>query len=438
MPLNGTRTYVGFGFGAIQTGLFLYEAFQSGNFKRLVIAEIVPDVVREIRDADGYYTFNIAHADRIEAARVGPVEIYDPGVSEDREQIIQALADADEIGTAVPSVSFYVSDRPGSIHRVLAEGLVRKAEQDGPLAVVYAAENHNEAAEILEEHVRAATPEGEWDAISAKTRFLNTVIGKMSGLVEDPARDALATITPDGAKAFLVEVFNRILVSKVRFEESFERGISVFEEKEDLLPFEEAKLYGHNSTHALGAYLGRFLGVERIGALRDVPGFVPFMRDAFLLESGACLTRKHAGIDPLFTDEGYMHFADDLLERMTNPYLKDTIERVGRDPQRKTGWDDRLVGTIRTALTQGVDPMRYALGAAAGLAALDKNAVDDGAAVARVARDVWAPANPNEDEVNRVLGLIERGRCLLEKWKSEGYPNLTEFWKKKTEDKRQD
>ena len=32
-------TFVGFGFGAIQAGLFLYEAYRSGNFGRLVVAE---------------------------------------------------------------------------------------------------------------------------------------------------------------------------------------------------------------------------------------------------------------------------------------------------------------------------------------------------------------------------------------------------------------
>ena len=45
MALTGTRTYVGFGFGAIQAGLFLYEAYRSGNFARLVVAEVLPDLV---------------------------------------------------------------------------------------------------------------------------------------------------------------------------------------------------------------------------------------------------------------------------------------------------------------------------------------------------------------------------------------------------------
>jgi len=42
MPLSGKRTFVGFGFGPIQAGLFLYEAFLSGAFRRLVVAGVLP------------------------------------------------------------------------------------------------------------------------------------------------------------------------------------------------------------------------------------------------------------------------------------------------------------------------------------------------------------------------------------------------------------
>jgi mannitol-1-phosphate/altronate dehydrogenase len=144
------RTYVGFGFGAIQAGLFLYEAFRSGRFTRLVVAEVVPETVKAVREAGGFFTVNIAHPDRVESARVGPVEICDPADAGDREKLLAALAEAAEIGTAVPSVSCYRSQGPGSLHKVLAAGLARKAETNGPRSVVYAAENHNRAAETLE------------------------------------------------------------------------------------------------------------------------------------------------------------------------------------------------------------------------------------------------------------------------------------------------
>ncbi len=93
-------------------------------------------------------------------------------------------------------------------------------------------------------------------------------------------------------------------------------------------------------------------------------------REAFLEESGAALIARHQGLDPLFTRPGYQAYADDLLERMTNPYLRDRIERVIRDTPRKLAWDDRLIGTMRLALDAGVTPRRFALGAAAALETL--------------------------------------------------------------------
>ena len=136
MPLSGARTYVGFGFGPIQAGLFLYEAFHSGNFKRLVVAEVDSDVMNDLRRAGGYYSLNIAHPDRIETCRVGPVEVYDPGLASDRQVLIDAIASAHEMATAIPSVDFYETQGPGSIHRVLADGLSLKLRQRGPHAVI--------------------------------------------------------------------------------------------------------------------------------------------------------------------------------------------------------------------------------------------------------------------------------------------------------------
>jgi mannitol-1-phosphate/altronate dehydrogenase len=440
MSLNGTRTYVGFGFGAIQAGLFLYEAFGSGAFRRLVVAEVLPEVVAAVRRAEGGYYVNIAHPDRVEHAPVGPVEVEDPATESDRRRLVEAVAGAEEIGTAVPSVKFYVSDGPGSIHRILAEGLRRKAA-GGPRAVVYAAENHNHAAEILEAAVLDEIPPGERAAVRGRVRFLNTVIGKMSGVVTDPAEvqaQSLTPIAPGLPRAFLVEAFNRILISQSRFEETsdeppFRRGIRAFEEKADLLPFEEAKLYGHNATHALAAYVGAVRGVQRIADLPGVAGVLPFLRAAFIEESGEALIRKHAGVDPLFTPEGYRAYADDLLARMTNPYLQDTAERVGRDPQRKLGWDDRLIGTLRVALRQGVAPRRYALGAAAALAVLDESVLDTqgDAPLADRLTPLWAGASPDPHEKESVLALVEEGRRRLRRWREVGWPDLERFFQER-------
>lgn len=442
MGLTGTRTYVGFGFGAIQAGLFLYEAYRSGNFRRLVVAEVVPDVVSSLRRAGGTYTVNIAHPDQVEAARVGPVEIYDPAVAADRKRLVDALAGAQEIGTAIPSVSYYRSEGRGSLHRLLAEGLRRKAASRGPAALVYTAENHNHAAEILEAAVLRELPPAEHSAVRARVQFLNTVIGKMSGVISDSEtldEHGLATTTLQEHRAFLVEAFNHILISRVRVRTidggpRFRRGIEVFEEKDDLLPFEEAKLYGHNATHALAAYVGALAGAQRIADLKAMPGALSFLRAAFLEESGKALVRRHVGVDALFTRQGYAHYADDLLARMTNPHLLDTVERVGRDPARKLGWNDRLVGTMRVALEQGVEPRRYAFGAAAALAALDPLILDQAAPAKALLVPLWHDASPTQAETEAVLEWVERGLQQLRVWCGSGFGDLEDLFESKPTD----
>ena len=424
MALTGSRTYVGFGFGAIQAGLFLYEAFQSGAFGRLVVAEIVPDLVAALRGTGGYFSVNVALANGVDRACVGPVQIEDPAVDIDRQHLIDAVAEAEEIGIAVPSVKAYVSDAAGSLHRVLAQGLRRKVTEHGPRAVIYAAENHNHAAEILQASVMAEIPESERDQVAGRVRFLNTVIGKMSGVIRDPAEiqaQNLAPLTPDIQWSFLVEQFNRILISKVDFEQRedeppFRRGFEVFEEKADLLPFEEAKLFGHNATHALAAYLGMLKGIQLMAGLKALPDFMPFLRVAFIEESGIPLIRKYGGVDPLFTEIGYARYVDDLLERMTNPFLRDTVERTGRDPARKLGWNDRLIGTLRLALQFGVTPHRYAMGAAAALAVMDRAALDERVDLASRLDVLWQASEPAPQERVAVLELVEEGRRDLQRW----------------------
>ena len=175
MALTGDRTFVGFGFGAIQAGLFLYEAYRSGGFGRLVVGGLHPERVDDLRRAQGWYSLNIAHADRIEAANVGPVEIG--SLAADTERLVDAVAHAHEISTAVPSVSEYVAPGHKSIHRLLAQGLRRKAAARGPRAVIYAAENHNHAAEILEAAIFEEIPAAEQASVRERVCFLNTVIG---------------------------------------------------------------------------------------------------------------------------------------------------------------------------------------------------------------------------------------------------------------------
>jgi mannitol-1-phosphate 5-dehydrogenase len=388
---TGKRTFVGFGFGPIQAGLFLYEAYRSRNFDRLVVAEIVPELVSAVTRAGGQFGLNVAAAGGIAGHTVKGVELHNPREDAGREAIIDAISEATEIATALPSVAFFGKGDRGDVVDLLSAGLRRKSQRGLPAAVIYAAENHNHAAEILDGLLKprlAGIPEGTWQS-------LNTVIGKMSGVATDPdqIRDqGLTPLTPGVARAFLVEEFNRILITRVVLP-GLRRGITVFEEKDDLLPFEEAKLFGHNATHALIGYLLREDGCSWMADAAKRPELVSFARAAFLEESGAALCRKYCGVDPLFTKAGYQAFVDDLIERMLNPHLRDSVDRVTRDPRRKLGWDDRLIGTMRVVRSQGILPLRYAQGAAAALNLLAREEARPREAILA---DLWAGAPAEE------------------------------------------
>ncbi len=420
-------TFVGFGFGAIQAGLFLYEAHQSGAFDRLVVAEVLPARVAALRQAAGILHINVAHADGVKIAAVGPVEIYNPTVAEDRTTLVEAIAAADELATAIPSVSFYTGDGPGSLHRVLAAGLDEKVRRQGPQAVLYAAENHNEAAQILQEAVASALVYTSPSEATRYLAFLNTVIGKMSGVVPLAGAmpfDGLAPVTPGSDEAYLVEAFNRILVSQSHLpmlpgRSRFVRRLDVFAEKPDLLPFEEAKLYGHNAMHAMAGYLAALLGLETMAELRQHPDVLALVREAGLTEAGAALCRRYAGVDPLFSSAGFAEYVDDLLVRMVNPFLRDGVARVIRDPVRKLGWNDRLIGAMRVTLAEGGEPQRLAMGAAAALRHLPAADSVDGQQEQRLAAvlaALWQADSPPPAEVAVLSAWIERGQHELTVW----------------------
>jgi len=148
----------------------------------------------------------------------------------------------------------------------------------------------------------------------------------MSQVVSDPQeiRDySVVPLSSELPRAVLVEAFNRILVSKISFAGEFTPAITVFEEKEDLLPFEEAKLYGHNASQLLRATWER--SPESTGSRTSAAcRFGSTRPRGFHRGVSEALIKKHNGVDPLFTRVGYGRYVDDLIARMMNPLLRDT------------------------------------------------------------------------------------------------------------------
>lgn len=75
------KVFTGFGFGPIQAGLFVKEAFQSGNFSRIVVAEIDQKLIEALRANNLSYYLNIARSDSIEVLKIDHIEILNPNIA---------------------------------------------------------------------------------------------------------------------------------------------------------------------------------------------------------------------------------------------------------------------------------------------------------------------------------------------------------------------
>jgi len=125
--------------------------------------------------------------------------------------------------------------------------------------------------------------------------------------------------------------------------------------------------------------------------------------DVLEKEVGPGLIHAHARTgDSLFTNDGMLAYARDALQRMVNPFLNDPIERVTRDPVRKLGWEDRLIGSMRLAIEAGLSPVLLAEGAQL---ALERAAMETQSSPKKVLAEIW-PKQLAKGEREAVLSLL--------------------------------
>ena len=153
-----------------------------------------------------------------------------------------------------------------------------------------------------------------------------------------------------------MEAFDRILIES-KTPADFRRGLERFVPKEDLDPFAQTKFLGHNAIHAMLGYLAKDKGIEFMHEVGEEFNLMKKAKEAFLDEAGTGLIKEYADVeDELFSAAGFHAYAEDALGRMVNPFLRDPVDRVTRDPARKLGWEDRLLGSMKLARKAGCDP----------------------------------------------------------------------------------
>jgi fructuronate reductase len=122
----------------------------------------------------------------------------------------------------------------------------------------------------------------------------------------------------------------------------------------DVAPFEAMKLRLLNGSHSALAYLGFLGGYETIGDCVADPAYRQFVKELWADEI-IPVTSTPAGAD--------LHaYAASLLARYDNPAIRHRTSQIAMDGSQKL--PQRLLGTIRDRLAQGLPIRRLALAVA--------------------------------------------------------------------------
>ena len=164
--------------------------------------------------------------------------------------------------------------------------------------------------------------------ISKRARFANSAIDRIV-----PGQD------PNAGLNVTIESFFEWVVEETPWEPDFKHPeIQGVKWVRDLTPFIERKLYTVNTGHATAAYFGHTAKIPTIHEALD-DAAINKQVHAALAETSELIVKKHG-----ISKEEQKAYAEKIVKRISNPYLKDIVERVGRAPLRKLSRKERFVG----------------------------------------------------------------------------------------------
>jgi len=339
--MSRERRGVIFGAGNVGRG-FLGQLLSESGY-RVLFVDVYEPLVRALAER-GSYTLQLVTDSKVEELEISGVSAVS---SFDREAVAQAVAECDLAATAVG-----VGALPKLAPTVAAGLEQRRLAGRGPLNLIIC-ENLRNAPDLFAEMLRPHLPKEGRAFLQEQVGLVDAVIGRMVPLIPKE-------ISEQDPSLIMAEPYKVLPVNRDRFRGEIPDVVGM-EARDNFAAYVDQKLFTHNAGHAMIAYLGYLNGYEYgYQALNDP--LVRGLTEQAMEESSDALVRRH-GINPA---EQYAH-VQDLLLRFRNHRLGDTIFRLGRDPIRKLGPEDRLAGAARLVVETGGRPTALAWGIAAGL-----------------------------------------------------------------------
>jgi mannitol-1-phosphate 5-dehydrogenase len=322
-----------YGAGSIGRG-FLGQLFGMSGYETCFV-DVDEKLVKHLNDK-GCYRITVAAKDGYESQVIDNVRAVN-GL--DSNAVAAEIASCGIMATAVG-----VNILP-IIAKVIAKGIDLRSELNkGPLDIIVC-ENISDGGNYLKglvgEHIRNK------EFFDTQTGFVSASVGRM-----------VPVSTESDSPEIIVESYNELPVDA----DALKTDVSGIMNFIPVSPFaieKYKKYFMHNMSHAIVAYMGFINGCEYLWEAMSIVKIRNTAGSALEESINAISTYFNADKEPLRS------YADDLLNRYSNRYLKDTVARVGRDPKRKLRPDDRLTGAANFCLNNGITPEFILYGIAA-------------------------------------------------------------------------
>ncbi|MFB5142499.1 mannitol-1-phosphate 5-dehydrogenase [Vibrio diabolicus] len=327
--------------------------FGAGNIGRGFIGKLLADAEVEVTfaDVDAPLVDQLSHKQEYKVKVVGTECQIDTvthvtAVNSASDDVIDRIVKTDLVTTAVgPNVLDIIA-------KTIAKGIAKRFEagNDAPLNII-ACENMVRGTTHLKGEVYKHLDES-----------LHTKADELVGFV-DSAVDRIvppAEAANDDPLEVTVESFSEWIVDEQQFKGEIP-NIAGMEKTNNLMAFVERKLFTLNTGHCITAYLGCLKGHRTIREAIEDPSIHAEVKQA-MQESGEVLIRRYG-----FDRDMHNAYIEKILGRFANPYLVDEVDRVGRQPIRKLGANDRLVKPLLGTIEYGTENKTLLKGIAAAL-----------------------------------------------------------------------
>ncbi len=327
--------------------------FGAGNIGRGFIGKILADAGWGVTFAD----VNEALVGQIASAGRYPVDIVGNGsrreevtgvtaVSSIGDDIVDLIASADLVTTAVGAAVL------PKIAPTIARGLEARvaAGKHAPLNII-ACENTIRGTTQLKEAIFRHLPAAIAAVVEIEVGFADSAVDRIVPPAPPVEGEPLAVT---------VEEFSEWIVDRGQLK-GWTHSVPGMELTDNLMAFVERKLFTLNTGHAITAYLGFERGLPTIRDAIENEGIRVIVKAA-MEESGAVLISRY-GFDP----DKHAAYIEKILGRFANPFIRDDVARVGREPLRKLGKGDRLIRPLLGTLEYGLPHANLVKGIAAAL-----------------------------------------------------------------------